>query len=171
MTRPTFRRAASLVVLALAAACGSHAIELDAKAPDVAFVDQYNPAGRDAYCDGSENCGPAVLAGIVKARGWSGGLQDAAVVMALAEVAGTGDNGTSGNGMIDALHWLGMQTDASPGADLDWIDGELIAGHDDIANGDYYAIPGRGAGDVHRLAPPGWLHDLRLVSRGPRKEA
>ena len=45
--------------------------------------------------------------------------------------------------MIDGLDWLGYETSASAGSDLDWIDDELAAGHDVIANGDYYAIPGR----------------------------
>jgi hypothetical protein len=149
MNRPTLRRAAPLVMLALATACGSHAIEFDAQAPDVPFIDQYNPAGRDAYYDGSEYCGPAVLAGIAKARGQTGGLEDAALVMLFAEVAATNDQGTTGYGMIDALDWLGMQTGANAGGDLDWIDGELAAGHDVIANGDFYAVPGREQPGLH----------------------
>jgi hypothetical protein len=150
MNRPTLRRAPPLVILVLAVAsgCGSEE-QFDAKAPDVPFIDQYDPAGRDAYYDGSENCGPAVLAGIAKGRGLTHGLQDAEVIVLLAEVAGTDENGTSGNGMIAALEWMGLQTDAHPGGDLDWIDDELAAGHDVIANGDFYALPGNERPGLH----------------------
>lgn len=141
MNRPTLRRAAPLVVLMLAAACGSPPEVFDAKAPDVPFVDQINPPGRDSTYDGTENCGPAVLAGIAKGRGWTDGLQDAEVIVMLAEIAGTNQYGTTGNGMIGALQWMGMQTAANPGGDLNWIDDELAAGHDVIANGDYWSLP------------------------------
>jgi len=149
-------------VLVLAAACGAPAEPFDAKAPDVPFVDQYNPAGKDASYDGSEYCGPAVLAGIAKTRGQTGGLQDAALVSLLAEVAGTNDYGTSGNGMIAALEWLGLQTDAREGDDLEWIDNELAAGHDVIANGDYYSLPNHADPNLvsgHYIAVTGVRHD------------
>ncbi|HKA86851.1 MAG TPA: hypothetical protein VKE22_04260 [Haliangiales bacterium] len=142
MNRPAFHRAAPLLVFVLAAACGgSPAEKFDAKAPDVPFVDQLNPAGKDATYDGSANCGPAVLAGIAKGHGWNGGLTDAALIMVFAEVAGTKPEGTTGNGMVTALDWLGMHTSANAGADLEWIDNELAAGHDVIALGDYYSLP------------------------------
>ncbi len=141
MNRFTSRRAPALVLFVLAAACGSPAEKWDAKAPDVPFVDQLNPAGKDPNYDGTENCGPAVLAGIAKGHGWTDGLQDAEVIMLLADVAGTNGQGTTGNGMIAALEWMGMQTAANPGGDLEWIDNELAAGHDVIANGDYYSLP------------------------------
>jgi hypothetical protein len=146
-----------LVLAAAAAACGSSA-DFDAEAPDIPYIDQYNPAGKDVHYDGSENCGPAILAGIAKARGQTGGLEDAGLIMLLAEVAGTGEDGTNGYGMIAALDWLGMETAANAGGDLDWIDDELAAGHDVIANGDFYAIPGReepGSHSGHYIAVTG----------------
>ena len=154
MNRLTFRRAAALVVLVLAAACGGSpaqpAAQFDAKAPDVPYIDQYSPAGKDASYDGTENCGPALLAGIAKARGETGGLTDASLINLLAATAGTRPaDGTTGHGMIAALEWLGMQTGANPGGDLGWIDDELAAGHDVVANGDFYAVPGREAPGLH----------------------
>src|SRR5262249_11531612 len=109
----------------------------------VPFVDQYRPQGRDPSYNGSENCGPAVLTGIAKGRGLTDGLTDAAMLMLLAEVAGTTDIGTTGNGMVAGLDFLGLGHDAIPGCDLDWIDDELAAGHDIIAAGDFYSVPER----------------------------
>lgn len=141
-------RHAVLLLLAFAAACGSDA-HYDAKAPKVPFVDQIHPDGADGTYDGSMNCGPAVLAGIAKGHGESNGLRDADLVNLLVEVAGTTEEGTTGYGMLDGLDWLGLQTAASAGGDLDWIDDELAAGHDVIAAGDYYAIPGREMPGLH----------------------
>ncbi|HYV66713.1 MAG TPA: hypothetical protein VE964_10755 [Myxococcales bacterium] len=150
MNRIAFRRAGSLLALALAAACGGSSLEkLDAQAPDVPYVNQYNPAGKYAGYDGSEYCGPALLAGIAKERGQSGGLSDAALVGWFAALAGTNDVGTTGNGMIAALEWMGMRTDANRGGDLDWIDDELASGHDVIANGDFYALPAHQRSGFH----------------------
>lgn len=150
MNRLTLRRAATLYALVLAAACGGTSLErLDARAPDVPYVDQYNPAGKDAYYDGSEKCGPAILAGMAKARGQTGGLSDAALIDWFAAIAGTNEKGTTGNGMIAALEWMGLRTDANAGGDLDWIDGELAAGHDVIANGDFYALPAHAKAGLH----------------------
>ena len=142
MHRPTLRRVAPLLALLLLAACGGSP-DFDARAPDVPFVDQLNPAGKDAFYDGSMNCGPAVLAGIAKGQGRSGGLNDASLINEFAYVTGTSLQGTTGHGMIAGLGLLGMNSDAVAGADLDWIDDELLAGHDVIANGDYYSVPGR----------------------------
>jgi hypothetical protein len=157
--RCAYRRAIALLVLVLGACGGtspSHrdapaqqstppAVEkYDAKAPDVPFVDQLHPAGADASYNGTEYCGPALLAGIAKARGTTFGLSDADLVQFLAVIASTDPaTGTTGNGMIFALTSLGLQTGASKGADLSWVDAELAAGHDVIANGNYYAVPGR----------------------------
>jgi len=143
MNRSAFRPAPAIIVFALAAAACGGSPEYDAKALEVPFVDQYDPAGKGPLYDGSMNCGPALLAGIAKAQGMTTGYTDAEVVVELAEVAGTDEDGTTGHGMIAALEWMGMQTDASPGADLYWIDDELTAGHVVIANGDYYSLPGR----------------------------
>jgi hypothetical protein len=157
--RWAYRWVAALLVLALGA-CGGSGVDrvdapaqqstppaaetYDAQAPDVPFVDQLHPAGADASYDGTEFCGPALLAGIAKARGSTFGLADAGLVSFLAVIASTDPaTGTTGNGMIFALTSLGLQTDASKGADLDWVDAELTAGHDVIANGNYYAVPGR----------------------------
>jgi hypothetical protein len=150
-----------LLVLAVAAACGSPAEQFDAKAPDVPFVDQLNPAGKDRYYDGTEYCGPAVLAGIAKGHGLTEGLTDAALIMVFVEVAGTNDHGTTGNGMIAALEWMGMETTATQGANLEWIDDELAAGHDVIAIGDYYSLPNHadpGLVSGHYIAVTG-VHD------------
>jgi hypothetical protein len=142
MSRSSLRRFASFA-LVLAACGGSPVEKYDAKATPVPYVDQYHPPGTDATYDGTENCGPAVLAGIAKGHGETGGLQDGQLVMLLAEVAGTNEIGTTGYGMMDGLAFLGLETLANRGADLDWIDNELAAGHDVIAAGDYYAIGGR----------------------------
>jgi hypothetical protein len=149
MTRSSLRGFASFIALALAlAACGAP-VEYDARALDVPFVDQYDPEGKRPGYDGSPNCGPAVLAGIAKARDQAGGQSDAALIHEMAEVAGTDEEGTSGNGMVAGLEWLAMEWDATPGADLAWIDGELLAGHVVIACGDFYAIPGREEPGLH----------------------
>ena len=145
MNRSTLHRAVPMLALLLTTFCGGSPFEqLDAKAPDVPYIDQYKPAGRDAYYDGTEYCGPAILAGIAKGRGLSNGLSDADLINRLARAAGTDTrSGTTGNGMIAALHSLGMQTDAKQGAEVDWIDNQLTSGHDIIAQGDFYSVPGR----------------------------
>ena len=140
--RNPFRASALVFFLVLATACGGDA-HYDAQAPKVPFVSQISPDGADQFYDGTMNCGPAVLAGIAKAHGETGGLRDADLINLLAEVAGTTEVGTTGNGMIAGLDFLGLESSASKGADLEWIDNELAAGHDVIALGDYYAIPGR----------------------------
>ena len=151
MNRRTLRRAAMIAVHVLSAACGGSLVDhYDARAPDVPFIDQFNPAGKGPAYDGSEYCGPAILAGIAKSRGLSSGLSDADLVSALAFMAGTDPaTGTTGNGMIAVLETMGMHTDANKGADLDWIDDELAAGHDVIANGDFYSVPGRENPGLH----------------------
>ena len=173
MKRSAARRAVPFVMLLLAAACGGSpadessapaqqantpaqqpngpaqqpsapADQFDALAPAVPFIDQNHPAGADFSYDGSEFCGPALVAGIAKARNTTFGLHDAQLISFLASIAGTDpSDGTTGNGMIFVLKSLGMQTDANPGGDLDWIDDQLSQGHDVIANGDWYAVPGR----------------------------
>jgi hypothetical protein len=145
MNQSSLHRAVPMLALLLTTFCGGSAFEqFDARAPDVPYIDQYKPAGRDAHYDGTEYCGPAVLAGIAKARGLSFGLSDADLINRLAAVAGTDPKaGTSGNGMIAVLNYLGMRTDAIPGADLHWIDDQLASGHDIIAQGNFYSVPGR----------------------------
>ena len=145
MNRTALGRALPMLALLLTTFCGGSFPEnFDAKAPDVPFIDQYNPAGKDAHYDGTEYCGPAVLAGIAKARGLSAGLSDADLVNRLARAAGSDTRtGTSGNGMIAGLRSLGMQTESSGGARLDWIDHQLTSAHDVIAVGNFYSVPGR----------------------------
>ena len=145
MNRSTPRRAAAIAALLFAAACGGSLLDhYDARAKDVPFVDQFNPAGKGPDYDGSEYCGPAILAGIAKSRGLASGMSDADLIEVLAYIAGTDPaTGTTGYGMIAALESMGMQTDANQGGDLDWIDDELAAGHDVIANGNFYSVPGR----------------------------
>ena len=116
--------------------------QFDALAPAVPFVDQDHPAGADASYDGSQNCGPALLAGIAKSRNDTFGRADAQLVELLATIAGTSpEDGTTGFGMIFVLRVLGMRTAATPGANMDFIHAELAAGHVVIACGDYYAVP------------------------------
>jgi hypothetical protein len=158
MTRSVLRRSAPFLALLIAAACGSPAEKFDARAPAVPFVDQIHPAGRDANYDGSMNCGPAVVTGIAKGHGLTDGLDDAAAINLIVDVAGTNGEGTTGHGMIAALEFLGFSTNANPGCDLDWIDNELAAGHDVIALGDYYSIPGHddpGLASGHYIAISG----------------
>jgi hypothetical protein len=145
MNRPTLHRAVPMLALLLTTFCGgSSSDQFDAKAQDVLFIDQYNPAGKDAHYDGTEYCGPAVLAGIAKARGLSAGLSDADLINRLARVAGTDPRaGTTGNGMVATLQYLGMRTDSIAGAQLSWIDDQLVSGDDVIALGDFYSVPGR----------------------------
>jgi hypothetical protein len=136
--------------LLFAPACGGPSItNYDARAPDVPFISQYNPAGKDATYDGSEFCGPAVLAGVARAHHLGAGMSDAALIEEIAIVAGTQGDGTTGHGMLAGLAWLGMQSDANAGSDLDWVDSELTQGHDVIANGDFYAVPGRENPNLH----------------------
>lgn len=151
MNRRTLRRTLPIAALLLAAACGGSPFDrYDAKAPDVPFIDQFNPAGKGPFYDGSEYCGPALLAGIAKTRGLSSGMSDADLVSVLAYMAGTDPaTGTTGNGMIAALEAMGMHTDANQGGDLEWIDDELASGHDVIANGDFYSVPGRENPGLH----------------------
>ena len=68
-------------------------------------------------------------------------MTDAQLVMDLGMKAGTTAEGTSGNGMIAGLESLGMQTAATPGANLGWIDSQLLQGHTVMSNGDYYSVP------------------------------
>jgi len=115
-----------------------------ARAPPLQWVGQEHPVGENAnYRNGPENCGPAVLAMLARLRRLYPNLSDADLIMLLARLAGTTDHGTTGNGMIAALHEMGFQTEASKGADLNWIDQQLAQGHEVIANGDFYSVPGR----------------------------
>ena len=117
---------------------------VNAQAKPLPFVDQYNPVGKDgSYLNGDMNCGPALLASIAKSRGQTGGLTDAQLITQLGKTAGTTAEGTSGNGMIAGLADLGMQTTARAGSDLNWINSQLAQGHDVLANGDFYSVPGR----------------------------
>src|SRR5262245_47173856 len=105
MNRATLHRAVPMLALLLTTFCGGSE-DFEARGPDVPFIDQYKPAGRDAHYDGTEYCGPAILAGIAKSRGLSDGLSDADLINRLVRVAGTDPRtGTSGNGMIAALNY------------------------------------------------------------------
>lgn len=117
---------------------------VNGRAKPLPHVDQYNPVGKDGtYVNGDMNCGPALLASIAKSRGQTGGLTDAQLITQLGKTAGTTAEGTSGNGMIAGLADLGMQTTARGGSDLNWINSQLAQGHEVIANGDFYSVPGR----------------------------
>lgn len=114
------------------------------KGMDLQRVDQYNPIGKDAnYVNGDANCGPALLASIAKAKGQDGGLTDAQLVNKLGAIAGTTGEGTSGNGMIDALQSMGLQTDAVQGSNLAWMNQALGEGKTLLLNGDFYSVAGR----------------------------
>src|SRR5262249_6422830 len=117
----------------------------------VPFIDQYNPAGKDASYDGTEFCGPALLAGIAKARGEAGGRSDAELINELAASAGTVvAEGTSALGMLNALQgWIGMQTSYNLNSDRAGLTTGLPAGPDVIALGDFYAVPGRINPNLH----------------------
>jgi hypothetical protein len=121
-----------------------NANSLSANAKPLPWVSQNDPTGKDAnYLNGAENCGPAVLAMIAKANGKEPlGTTDAQFISNEMKVAGTNAQGTTGNGMIAALQNMGMQTAANPGGDLNWINSQLQQGHDVIANGDFYSVPG-----------------------------
>jgi hypothetical protein len=116
-----------------------------ANAGTVPHVDQYNPIGKDGvpYTNGDANCGPAVMAMIAKATGQDGGLTDAALINKLGEIGGTTAKGTTGNGMIAIAESLGLNTAAREGADLNWINQQLVAGNRVAVNGDFYTVPGR----------------------------
>jgi len=121
-----------------------NANSLSANAKPLPWVSQYDPTGKDAsYLNGTENCGPAVLAMIAKANGKEPmGTTDASFISNEMKIAGTNAQGTTGNGMIAALQDMGMQTAANPGGDLNWINSQLQQGHEVIANGDFYSVPG-----------------------------
>jgi hypothetical protein len=121
---------------------GNSAVSGSAK--PLPFISQYSPDGADAnYKNGDQNCGPAVLAMIAKANGLKpAGMTDAQLVSLQMAKAGTTAAGTTGNGLIAALEDMGMQTAASPGANLNWINSELQQGREVIANGDFYSVPG-----------------------------
>jgi peptidase C39-like protein len=117
----------------------------DANAKQLTPISQMDPAGAKdgTYTNAAMNCGPTVLAMIGKANGLEpAGMTDAAYINQLGTEASTTAKGTTGNGMIAALNDMGFQTAANKGGDLNWINNQLAAGHDVIANGDYYSLPG-----------------------------
>lgn len=110
----------------------------------VPWVDQLNPTGADAsYTNGAMNCGPACGAMIARDIGFDANLSDAQLIDTLGQIGQTDETGTSGNGVIAMLDAMGMDTAATPGADMSWITSQLQAGHYITALGDFYQVPGR----------------------------
>lgn len=107
-------------------------------------ISQFHPTGEDAnYTNGAENCGPAVGAMVARNMGYGKNMTDAQLINDLGKVAGTTDQGTTGNGMIAMYEHMGLDTTAAKGADLNFMQSELQAGHHVTALGDYYEVPGR----------------------------
>jgi hypothetical protein len=149
---------------------------LSANAKPLPWVSQYDPTGKDAnYLNGAENCGPAVLAMIAKANGKEPvGTTDATFISNEMKIAGTNAQGTTGNGMIAALQDMGMQTAANPGGDLNWINSQLQQGHEVIANGDFYSVPGHTDPKLvagHYIAVTGVNQGVYTVSDPAAKDA
>jgi hypothetical protein len=80
---------------------------------------------------------------VARKIGYGEGMTDAQLVEDLAQVAGTTGEGTSGNGIIAMYEHMGLETEATPGADLAWINAQLDQGRYITALGDYYQVPGR----------------------------
>lgn len=110
----------------------------------VPFINQYAPTGAAAGYDGTMNCGPAAAAMMARSVGYEPQLNDAELVNKLAAVGGTDPTkGTTGNGMIAMFEEMGLQTAASEGADLAWIQNQVQSGKFVTALGDFYEVPGR----------------------------
>jgi len=108
------------------------------------WISQFDPVGKDStYSNGEQNCGPAVAAAVARNVGYGKELTDAQLIMHLGQAGGTSNQGTSGNGMIAMYNEMGMDTNATAGANLDWMKAELQAGHHVNVLGDYYEVPGR----------------------------
>jgi len=115
----------------------------DAAAKSLRGISQMEPDGiKDGkYTNAAMNCGPTVLAMIGEAYGKRpAGLTDAEYINQLGLKAGTTGEGTTGNGLISALNDMGMDTTATKGANLPWINSQLEAGRNVIADGDYYSL-------------------------------
>lgn len=110
-------------------------------------ISQFAPTGAPAGYDGTEACGPTVGAMVARNIGYTpdGNKKptDADLIADLGKAAGTTPTGTTGNGMIAMFEHMGMDTNATKGANLDWMTSELQAGHHVVALGNYYAVPGR----------------------------
>ncbi|HZN94745.1 MAG TPA: C39 family peptidase [Myxococcales bacterium] len=108
------------------------------------WVSQLEPAGKDtSYLNGEQNCAPAVAAMVARNAGYGKDLTDSQLIMHLGEVGGTTNQGTSGNGLIAMYNQMGMDTNATAGANLDWMRAELQAGRHVNVLGDFYEVPGR----------------------------
>jgi hypothetical protein len=105
-------------------------------------ISQFDPTGKDAqYTNAAMNCGPTVGAMVARNAGYGKGMTDAQLIEDLGKVAGTTDQGTTGNGMIAMYEHMGLDTKAAKGADLAFMQSELQAGHHVNALGDYYEVP------------------------------
>lgn len=105
------------------------------------YINQLKPAERDPQYQGQMYCGPTVMAMIARSRGYGENLSDSQLIEQFARISGTNDAGTTGNGIIAIGEQLGLKSQAAPGADLGFINGELAQGKPVVALGDYYALP------------------------------
>jgi len=126
-------------------------------------------------------CGPAAGAMIARAVGYEPqpDCSDAGLVQDLAQFGQTDPaTGTTGNGMIAMYQEMGLETAASKGADVTWINDQLTAGRYVTALGDYYQVPGRIDADKtagHYLDVTGYHEatkhkEARYVVRDPAAE-
>jgi hypothetical protein len=110
------------------------------------WIGQMAPTGAATDYNGLMNCGPAAGAMIARDIGFEfePKMTDAALVNRLAEIGQTSPTlGTTGNGMLAMYEEMGLETAATRGADMDWINSQLSAGRYVTALGDYYAVPER----------------------------
>jgi len=105
------------------------------------YINQLDPAERDPQYQGQEYCGPTVMAMIARSRGIGEGLSDSQLIEQFARIGGTNAVGTTGNGMVAIGESLGLKANAVPGADLNFINGQLAQGLPVAALGNYYALP------------------------------
>jgi hypothetical protein len=105
------------------------------------YINQLNPAERDPQYQGQMYCGPTVMAMIARSHGVGEDLSDSQLIEQFAKTGGTTGAGTSGNGMIAIGEQLGLKSQAVPGADLNFINGQLAQGKPVVALGDYFALP------------------------------
>jgi Peptidase_C39 like family len=98
------------------------------------------------------------MAMIARSRGYGENLSDSELIEQFARVGGTAADGTSGNGIIAIGEQLGLKSQTAPGADLNFIDGQLAQGKPVVALGNYYALPphlGQGQQSGHYILVQG----------------
>jgi peptidase C39-like protein len=135
------------------------------------WISQIAPDGADeSYKNGDQNCAPAVAAMVARNIGFGKDMTDAKLITELGTVGGTTAQGTSGNGLIAMFEHMGMQTNATPGPDLGWMQQELQAGHHVAVLGDYYEVPNHqqdGATSGHYLDVTGMTKEGNFLVNDP----